>query len=55
MLAGAGTNAAKAQVLVPVIGLVVDPERGAQELGRVAERAAADHPPPGSDGPARSF
>src|SRR5262245_48265513 len=35
------------EVLVPVLGLVVVPVRGAQVLGRVVERPAAHHPPPG--------
>src|SRR5262245_8084043 len=34
-------------VLVPVPGLVVVPVRGAQVLGRVVERPAAHHLPPG--------
>jgi len=34
-------------VLVPVLGVVVVPVRGAQVLGRVVERPAAHHPPPG--------
>ena len=46
-LVDAGTDTAQAQVVVPVIGPVVVPVRGAQVVGRVLERAAADHPPPG--------
>ena len=42
--ADAGTNTAQTQVGVPVIGQVGGPVSGAQEEGRVPERAAADHP-----------
>jgi hypothetical protein len=34
-------------VPVPVLGVVVVPVRGAQVLGRIVERPAAQHPPPG--------
>jgi hypothetical protein len=41
-------DAAKAVVLVPVLGLVVVPVGGAQVLGRIVEGAAAQDPPPSS-------
>ena len=47
LLADAGTDTAQTQFVVPVIGLIVVPVRRAQVVGRVLERAAADHLPPG--------
>jgi hypothetical protein len=55
VLAGAGTHTAQAEVVVPVLGPVVVPVRGAQVVGRVVERAAADHPLRAGVGPARLF
>ncbi len=44
---GRDTDTPEPEVVVLVLGLVVVPVRGAQVLGRIVERAATNHPPPG--------
>jgi len=46
MLGGRDANAPETDAPDPDHGIVADPERGAQDLGRVVEGAAAQHPPP---------